>query len=580
MYSLWKAVHMQEGLDSHNKLIHNKSIDLESDVTCEKCKKTFCNKSSKDRHVKFVHPNIDKSFKCDMCPIVFRRSDSYGKHVKVVHQQVKDYQCSQCEFAAANITCLNTNIKEFEKIPSLSQNITHTAIEKELDQSESSTGQDFNHPTRSRVENKTSVPIAEAVDISKSSANNIDLKLESKISDGHLAQKQQSQKHNVMQSTMIFNEMKKQIKPAHIKDAARKSNAEKDDMPRRNNTTKEPLPPIMRERQLENEAPNRFYDEQYVPQRRENSNLFRDTFSKLDALFSKSSEINRNLDRISEPKFNRNPPIHTMRPSNDREMEIERMERGEPEFDRNQPVHPMRPPPDVNYNRVPEIRHDEHRDADFKIIRPNHSVRSPTDAQVNRKTELIKEEYREPDFKRRQSNYPIRPPIDAMFNRELEIKQEELREEALNRDQPVHTMRRLTDTRFDRVTEIKMEECREPDLNRNFSNHPIRPPVDAIRNAVIETKERLSGASTKDKEHNPTNPDDSKELISPIVPYEEDNHPIYLPNTCGQSQKASIPETSKSSSHDSCIFMYYMYFDFFKSAVRLYKPGNQVPEAL
>ena len=120
MYSLWKAVHMQEGLDSHNKLIHNKSIDLESDVTCEKCKKTFCNKSSKDRHVKFVHPDIDKSFKCDMCPIVFRRSDSYGKHDKVVHQQVKDYQCSQCEFAAANITSLNTNIKEFEKIPSLS----------------------------------------------------------------------------------------------------------------------------------------------------------------------------------------------------------------------------------------------------------------------------------------------------------------------------------------------------------------------------------------------------------------------------------------------------------------------------
>jgi hypothetical protein len=79
-------------LESHVKLIHQGIKEL----TCDKCGKTFGNRTCLENHCHRVHE--DKPFKCDQCITSWATESLLKIHVSMVHVRDVKYHCDRCEF--------------------------------------------------------------------------------------------------------------------------------------------------------------------------------------------------------------------------------------------------------------------------------------------------------------------------------------------------------------------------------------------------------------------------------------------------------------------------------------------------
>ena len=82
------------------------------DLMCDRCKKSFCNKSSVRHHTRTVHTNknmaSDKS--CDICNMVFKKKCELKIHMRI-HIQYET-QCKECQLTFATRIMLMTHINK------------------------------------------------------------------------------------------------------------------------------------------------------------------------------------------------------------------------------------------------------------------------------------------------------------------------------------------------------------------------------------------------------------------------------------------------------------------------------------
>ena len=78
--------------------------------SCDKCGKSFANKSTLKAHVDVVHEG-KRSQKCEECNKIFTQKSDLKKHIKHVHRDIRDHKCDECNKAFHKKSHLNEHIK-------------------------------------------------------------------------------------------------------------------------------------------------------------------------------------------------------------------------------------------------------------------------------------------------------------------------------------------------------------------------------------------------------------------------------------------------------------------------------------
>ena len=96
----------QSGNDNIEEYSTNEQLEVEMDVIdsvnlyeCEKCFKTFNQKSTLNSHIRYVHGA--KKHQCDQCPKNFSKRCDLDRHVTCVHEKVKNFKCEHCDYKCA-----------------------------------------------------------------------------------------------------------------------------------------------------------------------------------------------------------------------------------------------------------------------------------------------------------------------------------------------------------------------------------------------------------------------------------------------------------------------------------------------
>ena len=76
---------------------------------CDVCGKSFCDKSSVNKHVRAVHMNY-KPFKCDQCDLTFSERKTMREHMRV-HTGERPFLCAHCPKSFKRVSELNHHIK-------------------------------------------------------------------------------------------------------------------------------------------------------------------------------------------------------------------------------------------------------------------------------------------------------------------------------------------------------------------------------------------------------------------------------------------------------------------------------------
>ena len=76
---------------------------------CDVCGKSFCDKSSVNKHVRAVHMNY-KPFKCDQCDLTFSERKTMREHMRV-HTGERPFLCAHCPKTFKRVSELNHHIK-------------------------------------------------------------------------------------------------------------------------------------------------------------------------------------------------------------------------------------------------------------------------------------------------------------------------------------------------------------------------------------------------------------------------------------------------------------------------------------
>lgn len=63
------------------------------EFTCEKCQRTFSNRSKLSRHVRESHMNI-KNFDCSICNKTFKRNSHLKRHMISHSKEPKPFKCT------------------------------------------------------------------------------------------------------------------------------------------------------------------------------------------------------------------------------------------------------------------------------------------------------------------------------------------------------------------------------------------------------------------------------------------------------------------------------------------------------
>ena len=93
------------GLQRHKEAIHEK-LKFE----CEKCGKSFCQKSTMKRHIKIVHEGF-VPYKCKECDNTFTKKQYLNDHVLMVHRGINPYVCDFCDKVFTQAHMMKTHIK-------------------------------------------------------------------------------------------------------------------------------------------------------------------------------------------------------------------------------------------------------------------------------------------------------------------------------------------------------------------------------------------------------------------------------------------------------------------------------------
>ena len=82
--------HQRKVQNLHMKTVHQAQSKNEIVYDCDKCSKTFANKSRLKLHTESVHDGI--KYPCKQCSKSFGRKDTLKLHIKRTHNNVEELQ--------------------------------------------------------------------------------------------------------------------------------------------------------------------------------------------------------------------------------------------------------------------------------------------------------------------------------------------------------------------------------------------------------------------------------------------------------------------------------------------------------
>ena len=101
--SLSSSWSLQQHMQTHS------SVEERAKFPCDVCGKSFCDKSSVNKHVRSVHMNY-KPFKCSQCDLTFSERKTMREHMRV-HTGERPFLCAYCPKTFKRVAELNHHIR-------------------------------------------------------------------------------------------------------------------------------------------------------------------------------------------------------------------------------------------------------------------------------------------------------------------------------------------------------------------------------------------------------------------------------------------------------------------------------------
>ena len=104
-----KEEHIHDFNYDHNTNVPTNSED-DKQIKCELCEKSFCNKSTQEKHVLAVQEG-KRPYSCQICDKNFSYKSNLKVHIKAVHEQNKPHICHICDYSFTLRTSLVRHIQ-------------------------------------------------------------------------------------------------------------------------------------------------------------------------------------------------------------------------------------------------------------------------------------------------------------------------------------------------------------------------------------------------------------------------------------------------------------------------------------